>query len=73
MLFCIASLIVTNPFVYEDALYDTDRDFDSVAMLAKAPFAILVRDGLPVRNMKELAEQVPKGTPPRSSTSSTES
>ena len=58
VLFCIASLIVTNPFVYENALYDTDRDFDPVAMLAKAPFAILVRDGLPVRTMKELAEHI---------------
>jgi tripartite-type tricarboxylate transporter receptor subunit TctC len=58
LLFCIASLIVTNPFVYENALYDTDRDFDPVAMLAKAPFAILVRDGLPVRNMKELADYI---------------
>ena len=57
-LFCIASLIVTNPFVYENALYDTDRDFDPVAMLAKAPFAILVRDGLPVRTMKELGEYI---------------
>ena len=58
VLFCIASLIVTNPFVYENALYDTDRDFDPVAMLAKAPFAILVRDGLPVRTMKELAAHI---------------
>jgi tripartite-type tricarboxylate transporter receptor subunit TctC len=58
LLFCIASLIVTNPFVYENALYDTDRDFDPVAMLAKAPFAILVRDGLPVRTMKELGEYI---------------
>jgi tripartite-type tricarboxylate transporter receptor subunit TctC len=58
VLFCIASLIVTNPFVYENALYDTERDFDPVAMLAKAPFAILVRDGLPVRNMNELADYI---------------
>ncbi len=58
LLFCIASLIVTNPFVYENALYDTDRDFDPVAMLAKAPFAVLVRDGLPVRTMKELGEYI---------------
>ncbi|MFZ5783477.1 MAG: Bug family tripartite tricarboxylate transporter substrate binding protein [Pseudomonadota bacterium] len=58
LLFCIASLIVTNPFVYENALYDTDRDFEPVAMLAKAPFAILVRDGLPVRTMQELAAYI---------------
>ena len=51
LLFMIASLIVTNPFVYENALYDVERDFDPVAMLAKAPFAFLVRDGLPVRSM----------------------
>ena len=44
LLFCIASLIVTNPFVYANALYDTDRDFDPVALLAWAPFAILVRE-----------------------------
>ena len=55
LLFIIASLIVTNPFVYENSLYDVERDFDPVAMLAKAPFAFLVRDGLPVRSMKELA------------------
>jgi tripartite-type tricarboxylate transporter receptor subunit TctC len=58
LLFCIASLIVTNPFVYENLLYDTDRDFDPVAMLAKAPFAILVRDSLPVRSMRELADYI---------------
>lgn len=58
LLFMIASLIVTNPFVYENALYDVERDFDPVAMLAKAPFAFLVRDGLPVRSMTELADYV---------------
>ena len=58
LLFIIASLIVTNPFVYENSLYDVDRDFDPVAMLAKAPFAILVRDGLPARTMKELADHI---------------
>ena len=54
-LFMIASLVVTNPFVYESQLYDTERDFDPVAMLAYAPFAILVRESLPVRSMAELA------------------
>jgi tripartite-type tricarboxylate transporter receptor subunit TctC len=58
LLFCIASLIVTNPFVYENPLYDVERDFDPVALLAMAPFAILVRDGLPARSMKELAEHI---------------
>lgn len=58
LLFCIASLIVTNPFVYENQLYDVDRDFDPVAMLAKAPFAILVRESLPVRSMAELAAYI---------------
>jgi tripartite-type tricarboxylate transporter receptor subunit TctC len=58
LLFCIASLIVTNPFVYENQLYDIDRDFDPVAMLAKAPFAILVRESLPVRSMVELADYI---------------
>jgi tripartite-type tricarboxylate transporter receptor subunit TctC len=58
LLFCIASLIVTNPFVYENQLYDIDRDFDPVAMLAKAPFAILVRESLPVHSMAELAEHI---------------
>jgi tripartite-type tricarboxylate transporter receptor subunit TctC len=58
ILFCIASLVVTNPFVYENLLYDTDRDFDPVAMLAKAPFAILVRESLPVRSMTELAHYI---------------
>ena len=58
LLFCIASLIVTNPFVYESQLYDVDRDFDPVAMLAKAPFAVLVRDSLPVRSMVELADYI---------------
>ena len=58
LLFCIASLIVTNPFVYANALYDTDRDFDPVALLAWAPFAILVRESLPVRSMPELADYI---------------
>ncbi len=58
LLFIIASLIVTNPFVYENSLYDVERDFDPLAMLAKAPFAILVRDGLPVRSMTELADYI---------------
>lgn len=58
LLFCIASLIVTNPFVYENQLYDVDRDFDPVAMLAKAPFAILVRESLAVRSMAELADHI---------------
>jgi tripartite-type tricarboxylate transporter receptor subunit TctC len=54
----IASLVVTNPFVYETLLYDAERDFDPVVMLAKAPFAILVRAGLPVRSMQELAAYI---------------
>lgn len=58
LLFMIASLVVTNPFVYENQLYDTERDFDPVAMLAYAPFAILVRDTLPVRSMAELAAYI---------------
>jgi tripartite-type tricarboxylate transporter receptor subunit TctC len=58
LLFCIASLIVTNPFVYTNALYDTDRDFDPVALLAWAPFAILVRESLPARSMPELADYI---------------
>ena len=58
LLFIIASLVVTNPFVYQNQLYDTERDFDPVAMLAYAPFAILVHDGLPVRSMTELADYV---------------
>jgi tripartite-type tricarboxylate transporter receptor subunit TctC len=58
LLFMIASLVVTNPFVYETSLYDVERDFDPVIMLAKAPFAVLVRDGLPARSMKQLAEHV---------------
>jgi tripartite-type tricarboxylate transporter receptor subunit TctC len=58
LLFCIASLIVTNPFVYANPLYDTDRDFDPVALLAWAPFAILARESLPARSMTELADYV---------------
>jgi len=58
LLFCIASLVVTNPFVYERPLYDIERDFDPVAMLARAPFAVLVRAGLPARTMAELAEHI---------------
>lgn len=57
-LFIIASLIVTNPFVYEKLLYDIDRDFVPVAMMSKAGFAFLVRDGLPVRSMTELATHI---------------
>jgi tripartite-type tricarboxylate transporter receptor subunit TctC len=58
LLFCIASLIVTNPFVYANPLYDTDRDFDPVALLAWAPFAILVRESLLARSMNELADHI---------------
>lgn len=58
LLFMIASLVVTNPFVYENQLYETERDFDPVAMLAYAPFAFLVRDTLPVRSMTELAAYI---------------
>jgi tripartite-type tricarboxylate transporter receptor subunit TctC len=57
-LFIIASLIVTNPFVYEKLLYDVDRDFVPVAMMSKAGFAFLVRDGLTVRSMTELAAHI---------------
>jgi tripartite-type tricarboxylate transporter receptor subunit TctC len=57
-LFMIASLAVTNPFVYTNNLYDVDRDFDPVSILAMAPFAVLVRDGLPARTMAELADYV---------------
>ena len=57
-LFIIASLIVTNPFVYDKLLYDIDRDFVPVAMMSKAGFAFLVRDGLPVRSMGELAGHI---------------
>lgn len=58
LLFMIASLVVTNPFVYENQLYETERDFDPVAMLAYAPFAFLVRETLPVRSMTELADYI---------------
>ena len=58
LLFCIASLVVTNPFAYQNLLYDVERDFDPVAALAYAPFAILVRDGLPVRTMAEFADYI---------------
>lgn len=58
LLFMIASLVVTNPFVYDKLLYDVERDFDPVIMLAKAPFAILARSALPVRSMNELAAYI---------------
>jgi tripartite-type tricarboxylate transporter receptor subunit TctC len=58
LLFCIGSLVVTNPFVYERPLYDIGRDFDPVSMLARTPFAMLVRAGLPARSMAELTEYI---------------
>lgn len=57
LLFYVASLFVTNPFVYEKSLY-VESEFDPVAMLAKAPFAFLIRDSLPVRSMRELADYI---------------
>ncbi len=42
------------PFVYPKLGYDTMRDFAPVAMVALAPYIIVVHPSVPAKNMKEL-------------------
>jgi tripartite-type tricarboxylate transporter receptor subunit TctC len=56
--FVIASYITSNPFMYKTLLYDTERDFVPVAMLSKAGFTYLVREGLGIKSVADLTTYI---------------
>ncbi len=43
-----------NPALYDNMPYDTLKDFDAVAMLARVPMVLLVHPAQPFKNVKEL-------------------
>lgn len=46
--------LTIGPFVYPKLGYDTQRDFAPVAMVALAPYIIVVHPSVPAKNVKEL-------------------
>lgn len=50
----VTGALTIAPFVYPKLGYDTQRDFVPVAMVALAPYIIVVHPSLPVKNAKEL-------------------
>lgn len=45
---------VGNPHLFKKAGWDPIKDFEPVAMMARAPQLVVVRTGLPFKNMQEL-------------------
>ena len=54
LLLGVTGALTIAPFVYPKLGYDTQRDFVPVAMVALAPYIIVVHPSVPARNMKEL-------------------
>ena len=50
----VTGALTIAPFVYPKLGYDTQRDFTPVAMVAMAPYIIVVHPSVPARNAKEL-------------------
>ncbi len=50
----VTGALTIAPFVYPKLGYDTLRDFVPVAMVALAPYIIVVHPSVPAKNMKEL-------------------
>lgn len=54
LLWAVTGAMTIAPFVYKKLGYDTQRDFAPVAMVALAPYIIVVHPSLPAGNLKEL-------------------
>ena len=54
LLLAVTGPMTIAPFVYKKLGYDTLRDFTPVAMVALAPYILVVHPSVPARNMKEL-------------------
>jgi tripartite-type tricarboxylate transporter receptor subunit TctC len=50
----VASLFVTNPFVYDTVPYDPIKDFDPVTLPVTNPIMLSVHPSLPVQTVKDL-------------------
>ena len=50
----VASLFVTNPFVYDTVPYDPIKDFDPVTLPLITPIMLSVNPSLPVQTVKDL-------------------
>jgi tripartite-type tricarboxylate transporter receptor subunit TctC len=50
----VTGALTIAPFVYPKLGYDSQRDFVPVAMVALAPYIIVVHPSVPAKNMKEL-------------------
>jgi tripartite-type tricarboxylate transporter receptor subunit TctC len=56
--FVIASYLTSNPFMFKKLLYDVERDFVPVAMLSKAGFTFVVREGLGIKSIADLTAHI---------------
>ncbi len=54
LLLAVTGPMTIAPFVYPKLGYDTQRDFAPVAMVALAPYIIVVHPSVPAKNLKEL-------------------
>ncbi len=54
LLWAVTGSIAIAPFVYKKLGYDSQRDFTPVAMVALAPYIIVVHPSVPAKNLKEL-------------------
>ncbi len=54
LLLAVTGPMTIAPFVYRKLGYDTLRDFTPVAMVALAPYILVVHPSVPARNLKEL-------------------
>ena len=62
LLLAVTGPMTIAPFVYPKLGYDTMRDFTPVAMVALAPYIIVVHPSVPAKNLKELIA-LAKGNP----------
>ena len=53
LLFTPASIVISRT-LYPKLNYDIEKDFDPIAMVASAPFVLVVHPSLPAHNVKEL-------------------
>ncbi len=54
LLLAVTGPMTIAPFVYPKLGYDTMRDFAPVALVALAPYIVVVHPSVPAKNMKEL-------------------
>ena len=52
--FATTAALVTNPLLFKSLPYDPAKDFMPVALIARSPFAVLVRAESPIQSIDEL-------------------